>query len=110
MEIPVYPHGAVFPGQDGEDCCTMEEGALVDTTTEQAAPVQVALVETATAEQVTPVHTETVEQPPPVQTPPVDTAPVEPAKAVEEGKTRTVEEIGNFFLTVPDSLTPMGLC
>ena len=87
----------------------MEEAAPVDTTTEQPVPVQKALVETATAEQVALVHTETVEQPPPVEMSPVDTAPVEPAKAVEEGKTRTVEEIGNFFLTVSDSPAPMGL-
>ena len=67
-EIPVYPHGAVFSGQDGEDYCTMEKAAPVDTT-EQSAPIQTALVETATAEQVAPVHTETIEQPLPVQTP-----------------------------------------
>ena len=102
MGIPLYPNGAVFPGQEPEPDEAATVGQLVETTTaEQPAQVQMAPVETATAEQPAPVHTApvettTAEQPSPVQMASVNTAPVEPEQQQAE-YTRTVEEIVTSF-------------
>ena len=85
MAIPLYPNGAVFPGHQPEPAEATTVGQLVETATaEQLAPVQMA---------------------------PVNTVLVEPAKAVQQQAEymRTLEEIGNFFFTVCESLALMGL-